>query len=146
MSTKLPEFMANFTTLVVDDHLYLLGGSTRYEYMPNVWFATFNSIDDVGYYGTNQEYDNFISSKPKTITEINLPNSGAVLESIATDGYTYLRVSTNGKEVWLAAPKMKVSPNNKIRYSEGVYMSNFYSKTLDRRFSAILFVGTVVLE
>ncbi|MDH3325961.1 MAG: hypothetical protein OEM38_04505 [Gammaproteobacteria bacterium] len=146
VSTNLPAYMANFTTLVIEDSIYLVGGSTRYKYMANVWVAKFNSFDEIGYYGTKQELDAFNSLTQTKKTVTNLPNSGTVLESVATDGYTYLRVLTRGKEIWLAAPKMDVPLNKKIRFSEGVYMSNFRSKTLHRDFAAILFVGTVVVE
>ena len=145
-STDLPAFMANFTTLVVGGRIYLIGGSTRYQYMSNVWTATFNASGDVGYFGTQQEFDGFNASAKAKISVTKLPNSGTVLESIETDGYTYLRVSTSGKEIWLAAPKIKVSLNTKIGFSEGVYMSNFRSKSLNRNFAAILFVGTVRIE
>jgi len=146
MSTNLPESMASFATLVVDGQVYLLGGSTRYKYMPNVWRASFNSAGDIGYYGTKQAFAQFSSSKRAAQAVGKLPNSGIVLERIKTDGYTYLRVSTAGKIIWLAAPELKVELNQKIHFSEGVYMSNFRSKTLNRNFAAILFVGSVAVD
>ncbi|MDH5258227.1 MAG: hypothetical protein OEX07_09460 [Gammaproteobacteria bacterium] len=146
ISSKLPAFMANFTTLVVGDHVYLVGGSTRHEYLPKVWVATFNSSGDIGFYGTTHDLDVFKASAPAVKEETLLPNSGIVLESIATDGYTYIRVLSDAKEIWLASPEITVLPDSLIRFSEGVYMSNFRSKALNRDFEAILFVGTVVLE
>jgi len=145
-SVNLPEFMANFTTLVKDNRIYLVGGSTRYRYMSNVWWATFNESGDVGYYGTSQELDDFYSQNTVNENATLLPNSGIVLERIETDSYTYMRVLTHGKEIWLAAPETDVSVNTKIRFSEGVYMSNFRSKSLKRNFPAILFVGSVSIE
>ncbi len=145
-ATDLPEFMANFAALVVGDYIYIFGGSTRYEYMPNVWKATFNASGEVGYYGTQQNLEVFRSLNRAKKRVTKLPNSGRVLERIVTDGYTYMRVFTGGKEIWLAAPKVNVSLNAKIRFSEGVYMSNFRSKSLNRNFAAILFVGAVNVE
>ena len=146
MSSKLPAFMANFTTLVIGDRIYLLGGSTRFKYMPTVWVATFNSSGDIGHYGTDRQLASFNLLKQAKKNVTTLPNSGTVLERIVTDGYTYLRVLTSGKTIWLAAPKMDIAVNTNIRFSEGVYMSNFRSKSLNRNFAAILFVGTVEVK
>ena len=145
-STKLPAFMANFTTMVIGDYVYVFGGSTRYGYLSKVWFARFNASGDIGYYGSEADLAAFKSSAQVKKTVTNLPNSGTVLESIATEGYTYLRVLSKGKQMWLAAPKMEITPNKKVHFSEGVYMSNFFSKTLGRNFPAILFVGTVKVD
>jgi len=145
-STNLPAFMANFTTMVIGDYVYVFGGSTRYGYLSKVWFARFNASGDIGYYGSEANLAAFNSSAQVKKTIINLPNSGTVLESIATEGYTYLRVMSKGKQIWLAAPKMEIVPNMKIHFSEGVYMSNFFSKTLGRNFPGILFVGTVKVD
>jgi len=145
-STNLPAFMANFTTMVVGDRIYVFGGSTRHEYLRKVWYASFNSTGDIGYYGTKDALDAF-KLKVQTAKKVTkLPNSGTVLESIATNAYTYIRVLSKDKEIWLAAPITEISIGKKIQFSEGVYMSNFYSKALKRNFAAILFVGTVSVE
>jgi hypothetical protein len=48
--------------------------------------------------------------------------------------------------MWLAGPKTQLQINDKIRFSKGVSMSNFYSKELQRSFPQILFVSKIEKE
>jgi len=48
--------------------------------------------------------------------------------------------------VWIAGPKTELKPETRIQYSTGVFMSNFYSKELQRNFPSVLFVGTIQIE
>jgi hypothetical protein len=70
-------------------------------------------------------------------------HTGTVIETINGGGYTYMHVEENGKEFWIAGPKMQVRSGAKISFSEQVWMSNFNSKALGRTFDRILFVGGV---
>lgn len=70
-----------------------------------------------------------------------LPRSGKVLSSIDASIYTYIEVSENGKTVWIAAPTVKVKKGDTVRFSEGATMSNFFSKSLNRTFESVIFVG-----
>ncbi len=72
-------------------------------------------------------------------------NEGKVVSSINTASYTYVEVSQNGKNVWLASPLVKVKPGNRVRFDEGAMMRNFYSKSLNRTFPAVLFVQQVLV-
>ncbi len=69
--------------------------------------------------------------------------TGMVLETIDVDSYTYIRLDQQGQEVWLASSPIAVSKGDLIRFADEVTMVNFHSKTLDRTFPAILFVGGV---
>jgi len=68
----------------------------------------------------------------------------SVVSTIDSGGYTYVEAQQGDKTVWLAAPKTTVKKGDTIRYAnDGAIMTNFYSKTLDREFPKILFVGEV---
>ena len=47
---------------------------------------------------------------------------------------------------WLAGPKTEVAMGRRIRYSQGVSMTNFFSKELQRSFPEVIFVGTITVE
>lgn len=141
-SINLPLSMANFTTIVVNARAYVLGGSTRQKYLNAVWYSNFNKNGKLGYWGTKGEHEAFKKNAEK-LGIGNLVNKGTVIKNINTEGYTYLLVEEKDRQVWLAAPKMDVQNNTRIQYSEGVYMSNFFSKSLNKKFDSIIFVGTV---
>ncbi len=64
---------------------------------------------------------------------------------IDSGAYAYIEVSTKEGVRWLAAPRMPLKQGDQIRYSEGVVMSNFYSKQLKHQFALILFVSQLVV-
>lgn len=152
-ANNLPFSMANFTTKVVNDRVYLIGGSANEVYLNSVWYAEFDQNAHLGYWGSTQELDAFKKRRVNVKKTNKLPNSGLVLNIINTAGYTYLLVknkssvnnAVEGNTQWVAAPKMEISNNTQIQYSEGVFMSNFYSKTLNKTFKSVLFVGTVIV-
>ena len=75
-----------------------------------------------------------------------LPRKGKVLSSIDASIYTYIEVSEGGKTVWIAAPTVAVKKGDMINFSDGATMSNFYSKSLDRTFEKVIFVGKAVVS
>lgn len=70
-----------------------------------------------------------------------LPRKGKVLSSIDASIYTYIELTENGKTVWIAAPTVKVKKGDTVRFSDGAAMSNFFSKSLNRTFESVIFVG-----
>jgi len=68
-------------------------------------------------------------------------NGGTVAETIDAGGYTYLRIKES--DTWIATSTLEVSSGAQIEYSGGSEMNNFYSKSLDRTFESIWFVGNV---
>ncbi|MCK5287053.1 MAG: hypothetical protein KAJ59_04500 [Thermodesulfovibrionia bacterium] len=66
---------------------------------------------------------------------------GTVTYTENTGNYTYIKVSEDGREVWLATSPIKVSIGNKVEYMGGVVMKNFHSKSLNRDFESIRFVS-----
>jgi len=68
---------------------------------------------------------------------------GTVLESMNSAGYSYIRVEEDGVDRWLAAPETQIEVGQSILWSDGSPMRNFTSRSLDRVFDEILFVGAV---
>jgi len=66
---------------------------------------------------------------------------GHVLSTMDSGGYTYIKVDQNGQTHWLAAPKVLVKEGDTVRYRDGTEMTNFYSKTLNREFLKLIFLG-----
>jgi hypothetical protein len=84
-----------------------------------------------------------VSCKPKSTFDENLaPNVHKVTaeEVIQTSNYTYLRVSEDGNEVWIAITAQDVKKGESYYYIPGIEMNNFVSKELKRTFPSILFV------
>ena len=74
-----------------------------------------------------------------------LPHKGKVLSSIDASIYTYIELSENGKTVWIAAPTIAVKKGDMVGFDNGAPMSNFYSKSLNRTFETVYFVGKAVV-
>jgi hypothetical protein len=72
--------------------------------------------------------------------------SGRVSETMNAAGYTYVRVDTGEKQVWFAAPGFEVAVGDKVEAPAGAEMRDHYSKTLDRSFEVIYFVGGLRVE
>jgi len=70
--------------------------------------------------------------------------SGKVIETMDSGGYTYVQIEGDGKKTWVAVPKTKVVKGQNITFSPGTEMQNFQSKTLNRSFDSIFFVGGVL--
>lgn len=66
-----------------------------------------------------------------------------VVDNIDAANYTYLQVSENGNEYWIAVPQMKVEKGETLYYSQGMEMKDFHSKALNRTFKSIYFVQTI---
>jgi hypothetical protein len=70
-------------------------------------------------------------------------HKGKVINTMDSGGYTYIEFEEKGKKLWVATAKMKVSVGDTIEFSQGALMKNFHSKTLNKTFEDILFVGFV---
>jgi|WetSurMetagenome_2_1015567.scaffolds.fasta_scaffold133945_2 hypothetical protein len=84
-----------------------------------------------------------ISCKMKNKASENLaPNVHRVTteEVIQSSGYTYLRVSEDGKETWIAINRQEVEKGKSYYYQPSVEMTDFVSKELKRTFKTIVFV------
>ena len=81
----------------------------------------------------------------KGATEAQLPQKARVLSTIDAAPYTYLEVTQNKKTLWLAANAVPAKKGDVIRFDDGMVMTNFHSKTLNRTFPSVLFVNRVVI-
>ncbi len=70
-------------------------------------------------------------------------HSGTVLETIPASSYVYIHVKGDAGDQWLAAPAIELKTGATIRWPEGMLMANYHSKTLDRTFDQVFFVGSV---
>lgn len=69
-----------------------------------------------------------------------------VEEVIQTTNYTYLKVSENGVENWIAVTKQEAAPGEVYYYDKDMEMKNFESKELNRTFETIYFVQELSKE
>lgn len=143
-TTHLDQPRANFSTFDYNGRLYVIGGTNRDGYLNSVIYAGHNKDGELGYWGTNEEAK---AIKAKLIErekkKSELPNSGLVKQVIQAEAYTYVQVDSpqNGL-VWIAGGKIPdLKAGDRVGFSKGVNMSNWYSKELQRSFAMVIFVG-----
>ncbi|MCB0731192.1 MAG: DNA-binding protein [Ignavibacteriae bacterium] len=66
-----------------------------------------------------------------------------VVEHMNGGGYTFIKGNENGNEIWLAVREMPVENGDVYYFKDAMVMSNFESKSLNRTFESILFVGDI---
>ncbi len=71
---------------------------------------------------------------------------GTVVSTEKGGRYVYAEIEINGETIWCAAPAVELSPGDKVVTSAGLPMKDFYSKTLDRTFDMVYFVGALKKE
>lgn len=69
--------------------------------------------------------------------------TGKVVETMNSGGYTYVLVDDGSTKIWAAAPQFSVAVGNEVVVPEGSPMTNFFSKTLNRTFDVVYFVGGI---
>jgi len=69
-----------------------------------------------------------------------------VEEVIQTSHYTYLNVSENNTNQWVAVPKMEAVKGEVYYFKGGMQMGQFKSKELNRTFDNMLFLGGLMSE
>ena len=144
-TTALSSPRANFGVVVASGRMYIIGGTNRDGYYNSVELAHINDQGDIGFYGSVAQaaaYQQRNESKVVTV----LPNGGQVIEVIQTSAYSYLKVEGDAGARWLAAPRGEYQQGDGIRYSRGLTMTNFFSRSLGRKFGEILFVERVDKE
>jgi len=142
-TTPLSSPRANFSSFVHNQRLYILGGTNRDGYYDQVEFADLNENGEPGFWGNAQQSDIYHQSRAKKKETKQLANNGSIVEIIQTKAYSYIKVSGEAGNRWLAAPYGEYSINEKISYSRGLTMTNFFSRSLQRHFEEILFVERV---
>jgi hypothetical protein len=66
-------------------------------------------------------------------------HKGKVVETLNSGGYSYIKLSENKKEFWVAIKQTKVVKGETIEVMGQMWMNNFQSKTLNKTFDKILF-------
>ena len=69
--------------------------------------------------------------------------SGAVVETMSSGGYTYVKLKTPRGEVWAAIRQTPVKVGESVTVGGPMMMKNFKSKTLNRTFAEIYFGNRV---
>jgi hypothetical protein len=144
-TTPLSSPRANFGTVVDKGRIYIIGGTNRDGYYNSVEAASINAEGEPGFYGSAAQADEYRQRNAGKTSAI-LPNAGQVSEVIQMGSYSYLKVNTAAGARWLAAPKGEYQVGDHLRYSRGLAMTNFYSRSLERKFDEILFVEKVEKE
>ena len=72
--------------------------------------------------------------------------TGTVIETVNAAGYTYVHFDTGKEKVWAAAPEFVVAVGETVTISSPMPMRDYHSKTLDRTFELVYFVGGVEVE
>lgn len=88
----------------------------------------------------------FLTSCEKEVEKQPLPDGMrevTVIESIPVRDYTYIRVSENNSELWIAVPSMMVEKGQTLYFSKSLEMKNFKGSSLDKTFESILFVEDI---
>jgi len=68
------------------------------------------------------------------------PHIGKVIDKIPAKGYTYLQVTENKKDFWIAVPTMEIEIGETVYFSKYMVMEDFRSDNIDKSFDQILFV------
>ncbi len=78
--------------------------------------------------------------------EMSEPFKGEVVEKIDTGRYAYVQIDTGTKKVWVAVPVFNGKAGDVVEVPPGMPMADFHSKTLNRDFDMIYFVGQIRKE
>ena len=68
---------------------------------------------------------------------------GEVLETMNAGGYTYVFMDTGQDQRWVASVETAVAVGDVVQTDEGMPMTGFTSKTLNRTFNVVYFVGAL---
>ena len=69
--------------------------------------------------------------------------SGKVVETMDAAGYTYVLVDTGKDQAWAAGPKAAFKKGDAVTIKDGMPMADYHSKTLERDFKVVYFVGSL---
>jgi hypothetical protein len=67
---------------------------------------------------------------------------GTVVETMDAGGYTYAKLDSGAKPVWVAGPETKLAVGMKLGAMSGTLMTGFRSSTLNRTFDEIYFIAS----
>ena len=70
-------------------------------------------------------------------------HEGTVVDTMNGGGYTYVQIKEADTTFWAAGPQTEVNKGDKVAVVEQMWMNEFTSKTLNRTFDKLLFVGQI---
>jgi len=68
---------------------------------------------------------------------------GTVVETMNAAGYTYVQIDTGSEKIWAAGPECTVKTGERVTIPADMLKEKFHSKTLNRTFDKIYFVGSI---
>ena len=74
---------------------------------------------------------------------VQWPIEAAVIETMTTGQYTYVKVNSGSGEIWAAGPKTSVDVGDTVVLPSGFSMANFHSNSLDRTFDLIYLLSVI---
>ena len=80
------------------------------------------------------------SIKPEAMSE---PFKGTVVEVLHAGRHLYVHIDTGKRRLWVAVPAFDGKPGDEVIVPSGVPVADFQSKTLNRKFKMIIFVGAI---
>jgi hypothetical protein len=89
---------------------------------------------------TVKKTDNKPSTQQSTTASAAGQHQVVAKDVIQTSGYTYLLLTEGGKEYWAAVNRFDAVKGQTYYYKEGMEMTNFKSKELNRVFDSIQFI------
>jgi hypothetical protein len=149
-TTSLATERINYSVIVYKDWIYTISGTNGSGYLTSVEYATFNDEGEIGFLGTKLEKETYekkmsemAKAKKQAKDEMNF--EATVTNILRTEGYTYIEVLFMNKKIWLAVSDatVKLDKDDNIRFGQGLYMPNFYSKQLARKFKELFFLDKV---
>lgn len=69
--------------------------------------------------------------------------TGVIAETMDTGNYTYIKVTSGGRDIWVATSQIEAKVGEQVTVPPGMLVMNFESPTLNRTFDEIYFVDTV---
>jgi hypothetical protein len=91
----------------------------------------------------NAEKTEALITEEKVVEDLN-SHQIIVKEVLNANAYTYLLVTEDAKEYWIAVPKTDVKVGKTYSYEGGMEMKKFESKDLKRTFDSVLFVEGLI--
>lgn len=70
-------------------------------------------------------------------------HEGTVVDTMNGGGYTYVQIKEADNTFWAAGPEAELKKGDKVAVVEQMWMNQFTSKTLNRTFDKLLFVGQI---
>ena len=86
-----------------------------------------------------------VPEKTKTAQSAAGGFTGTALETMKADRYTYVQVDTGSEKIWAATPEFLGKVGDTVVVPKGLAMQNFHSKTLERDFEVVYFVGAITV-